>query len=199
MNKLIARVRGNPVWWGDGCCSFVAGMTIDADGSPRAYGPDNKGLDYTENAGHPGNWWGVVTRNGRPVIQSGLDEGQPCKGMYISTTSLQNAYEGLYDVRRYVNSEEVPFIVVPGFLRKRLPGIVMGCRAEVRYAGNNRVVECVVADSGPATHLGEGSIKLAKQLNIPSSARSGGLDKQLITYKFWPGVVSKFGYRLQPL
>ena len=34
-------------------------MTIDADGAPDAYHPDDIGRDYLANAGEPGNWWAV--------------------------------------------------------------------------------------------------------------------------------------------
>src|SRR6478672_2561316 len=43
-----------------GATMYKAKMYIDADGSPRAYGPNNSGLDWTANAGYPGNWWALV-------------------------------------------------------------------------------------------------------------------------------------------
>ena len=59
---------------------FKAGMAIDADGSPNAYCPDNKGLDYTANAGHPAangepaDWFGVVVdAQKNPVVQKAGD------------------------------------------------------------------------------------------------------------------------------
>lgn len=45
---------------------FEAGMAIDADGAYRAYHPTpGKGLDFLANAGSPGNWWALVTDNGK--------------------------------------------------------------------------------------------------------------------------------------
>ena len=35
-------------------------MTIDADGAPNAYHPDNTGLDDLANAGTPGRWEGLA-------------------------------------------------------------------------------------------------------------------------------------------
>src|SRR5579872_5891755 len=68
---------------------FHAGMAIDADGSPRAYHPDNTGLDDLKHGGYPGNWWGVATSNelstGEPLLQNSSD---PAPGNYVSTTSL---------------------------------------------------------------------------------------------------------------
>ena len=49
--KILRTVRGTAVQLlDDGSISFVGGMTIDADGSPHAYGPGGKGLDYLANA-----------------------------------------------------------------------------------------------------------------------------------------------------
>ncbi|GAB4023719.1 hypothetical protein GCM10028808_74810 [Spirosoma migulaei] len=43
---------------------FIAGLAVDADGSPRAYNKDNsKALDYLANAGKVGNWWALATDN----------------------------------------------------------------------------------------------------------------------------------------
>ena len=41
---------------------FESRLRIDADGAPNAYGPaGTEPLDALANAGHPGNWWGIVT------------------------------------------------------------------------------------------------------------------------------------------
>jgi len=53
---------------------FVSGMTIDADGAPNAYNPDDTGLDALANAGAPAHWDGVITdRSGNPLIQRKSD------------------------------------------------------------------------------------------------------------------------------
>jgi cold shock CspA family protein len=44
-----------------GAILYRAKFAVDADGCPRAYGPNDTGLDWTANAGYPGNWWGIVT------------------------------------------------------------------------------------------------------------------------------------------
>jgi hypothetical protein len=70
----------------DGSAFFYeAGLTIDADGAPHAYHPNEKsGLDYLSNAWRPGNWWALVTDNakpsGRPIIQGAND---PAPGFYM--------------------------------------------------------------------------------------------------------------------
>ena len=80
---------------------YEAGLVIDADGSPHAYHPDGRsGLDYLSNAGRPGNWWALVTHNGKPsgkpVIQKRNDPRRvftcrrpPCK--------LRASVEGIHD------------------------------------------------------------------------------------------------------
>src|SRR5262245_50331332 len=64
---------------------YAGGMMIDADGAYRAYHPANKGLDFLANGGKPGNWWALVTENGKPsgtpVVQGPAD---PAPGFYIS-------------------------------------------------------------------------------------------------------------------
>jgi hypothetical protein len=98
-----------------GVTLYRAKMYIDADGSPRAYGPNNSGLDWTANAGSTGNWWGIVTdSNGDPILQNSSD---PYPGMYVSTTSLVNSAYGTTNPLHYTNSETVPFIVLPSSVR----------------------------------------------------------------------------------
>src|SRR5690242_9239867 len=53
---------------------YKSGMAIDADGAFRAYHPDDRlGLDSLAHAGRFGNWWALVTDNGKssghPVVQ----------------------------------------------------------------------------------------------------------------------------------
>src|SRR5215468_3115940 len=42
---------------------YVTGMAVDADGSPRAYNPNNTGLDDNQNAKNGDQWVGVVTEH----------------------------------------------------------------------------------------------------------------------------------------
>src|SRR5215470_6261074 len=82
----ISTFQGSAVFF------FQAGMAIDADGAPTAYHPvHGRGLDNLANAGHQGNWYGVVTdtgqKNGKPVVQGSQD---PAPGFYVSPTALQN-------------------------------------------------------------------------------------------------------------
>jgi len=166
-----------------GATMYKAKMAIDADGSPRAYGPNNTGLDWTANAGYPGNWWGVVTdSNGDPIIQG---PGDPYPGMYVSTTSLVNSAYGVTNPLRYTNSETVPFFVLPSAVVS-LGGIRIG---DVGYVYNTQTGQgcfAIYADAGPSGKLGEGSIYLAQQIGINSNPRTGGTSLGIIDYIIFP-------------
>src|SRR5262245_23790627 len=125
--KTILRVAGQNVFLRDNrVIEFEAGMTIDADGSPRAYHPDDKrGLDYLANAGRPGNWWALVCENGQPIVQRDTD---PAPGFYVSTTAYIRPAYAEADPRRYLDSESVHFVVVPSQLRRLVKPVLLGCR-----------------------------------------------------------------------
>lgn len=162
--------------------AFKGGMTVDADGSPRAYHPRNTGLDALGNAGRPGNWWGIATDSrGKPYVQGPND---PAPGHYVSTTALVDGRFKPSDPRRYVNSEEIPFIAVPPQLKDQ--GVKLGDLVAVRNERTGKTVFAVVADIGPRDHIGEGSIKLAQELGINADARRGGASSG-VSYVVFPG------------
>ena len=84
----------------------------------------------------------------------------------------------------------MPFIVVPAPLRKLVKGIVLGCAATITRGSSGESVACVVADFGPAKHLGEASIAAARMLDVPCNPKSGGSDRQDFTYTFFPGIAA---------
>ena len=197
MSRVVATINGKSILQADdGSVTFIGEACVDADGSPRAYHPYGQGLDHLDNAGHPGNWWGIVTDSeGYPVLQGAKD---PCPGYYISTTSLQNSQFPRTDPRRYIDSEQVSFIVVPGPLAREARGIVLGCRAEITHLVTGKTISAIVADLGPASHLGEMSIAAAKALGLNPDPKTGGSSDQGFKYTFWPGVASDW-HPLQPL
>ena len=183
---LITTIEGFDVYNHNptGVTMYKAKMYIDADGSPRAYGPGNSGLDWTANAGSPGNWWGVVTdNNGDPIIQG---SGDPFPGMYVSTTSLVNSSYSSTNPLRYANSETVPFFVLPTAVVS-LGGITIGDIAYVYNTITGQGCYAIYADSGPAGKLGEGSIYLAGQIGVDPNARTGGTSSEIIDYIVFPG------------
>ncbi|GHM98654.1 hypothetical protein WSM22_01440 [Cytophagales bacterium WSM2-2] len=162
---------------------FTSGLAIDADGSPKAYHKDNKkALDNLANAGKPGNWWSLVTDNGKkdgnPLVQKELD---PAPGYYISTTSLQDDSKNVDDPNRYVDSENIPYIVLPpGFSEQ----FVLGDIALVVNRENNKRCYAIFADTGPANKIGEGSIYLAQKLGVNSNAKNGGISSGIVFILF---------------
>lgn len=167
-----------------GYIMYKAKMAIDADGSPRAYGPSNSGLDYTANAGSTGNWWGVVAdaTGTNPIIQGPSD---PYPGMYVSTTSLVNSAYATTNPLRYVDSENVPFFVLPSAITTS-NNIHLGDIGFVFNTTNGKGCYAVFADGGPAGKLGEGSIYLANKLGINSSPKTGGTTLGIINYVVFP-------------
>lgn len=163
---------------------FKAGADIDADGSPHAYNPSNTGLDANGNAKNGNEWVGVaVDGYGKPYVQNGND---PAPGYYVSTTSLENVLKLRSDPTRYINSEEIPFIVLPGGSTFAEQGVKLGDYAIVfnTQTGDNNFA--IYADVGPRHKIGEISIALAKSLNVPSSARTGGTNSGIL-YIVFPG------------
>ncbi len=165
------------VWW-------EGGLNIDADGSPNAYGPNNSGLDYTANAGHPGNWYGIVVdAAGSPVQQA--------NGKYVSPTALQDPSKNHEDPARYVNSETEPYLSIPSNAGRDY-GIHTGDVGFAYYRKTDKLVAAIVADVGPRNKWGEGSIALAHALGVPASPRNGGTDAGVVVVVFkgtrrgWP-------------
>lgn len=156
---------------------FECGMSIDADGSPRAYHPKNIGLDDLKHAGKNGRWWALATKKGKPVIQK--------SGYYVSMTSLQDFRYSPWDQRRYVDAEKIPYIVLPPKV-KRLGKVKTGDMAVVYNTHNHKLMYAIYADTGADTRIGEGSIALAKSLGINANARTGGIANGII-YLVFPG------------
>lgn len=171
-----------------GATMYRAKMYIDADGSPRAYGPNNSGLDWTANAGYPGNWWALVTDvNGNPILQNASD---PYPGMYVCATSLVNSQYGLNNPLRYVNSETVPYIAIPTNVLAS-GNIIRGDVAYVYNTVTGQSCFAIYADAGNTTSIGEASIKTASLVGVNPNVKTGGTSQGIIDYVVFPG--SGFG------
>jgi len=160
---------------------YEAGMAIDADGAARAYHRiDRRGLDWLAHAGSAGNWWALVTdngkRDGRPVVQGRHD---PAPGYYVSTTALYDTDNpNRRDPHRYVDASKIPYVVLHP---KALKHARLGDFATVVNLQNGRVAAALAADeSAPNLPVGEGSIALAKELGINASPRHGGKDAGVV-------------------
>lgn len=168
---------------------YTADLAVDADGAFKAYHPDDRpGLDALAHAGHPGNWWAVVTdneeRSGRPVLQRQSD---PAPGYYVSTTALYDRKkQNPRDPSRYVDAMKIPYIVLPP---QALKHARLGDFATVVNLDNGRISGAIVADESLEfpDRIGEGSIALAQALNIDPDPRYGGKDDGGVVYLVYPG------------
>jgi Fungal chitosanase of glycosyl hydrolase group 75 len=162
---------------------YESGMTIDADGAPNAYHPDNSGLDDLTNAGSPGRWEGLAKdADGEPFIQ-GPDD--PFPGYYVSATALADRSKAVNDPTRYVDASRIPFVVLPGGMARQL-GARPGDFAVVFNLRNGRSSYAIFGDVGPYDRIGEGSVALAENLGIRSDARNGGARRGIL-YLVFPG------------
>jgi hypothetical protein len=172
----------------DHSIAFQAGMEIDADGAYRAYHPppnSAEGLDDLGNAGHPGDWFGVVTANGKatgtPVVQ---DSADPAPGFFVSATALEDSRFGRTDPRRYLDAENIPYIVLPGGLGA---GVGLGDYAVIINRNTERLSYAICGDVGPRTKIGEASIAAAKAVGVPPSPRVGGISTKSSFYLIFAG------------
>ncbi len=174
-----------PIWRLPGSTAFFyeSGMTIDADGAPNAYHPDNTGLDDLANAGSPGNWPGLAKDNdGQPFVQ-GPDD--PFPGYFVSETALVDRTKPVNDPARYVDASKIPFIVLPGGMARQI-GARPGDFAIVFNRRNGKSSYAIFGDVGPSDRIGEGSMALAESLGIRSDARNGGTRRGVLFIVF-PG------------
>jgi Fungal chitosanase of glycosyl hydrolase group 75/Bacterial SH3 domain len=163
--ETLLKIGGIPIkrTVGESAFFFKSGMTINADGSPNAYHPENSGIDFLANAGFPGNWWALAVDNsGKPFVQGPRD---PFPGYYVSTTALVDASFQKRDPQRYVNSLEVPYVVMPGNGDFRgATNVKVGDFAVAYNSKNNKISFAIYADVGPKNQIGEGSIALSRAL-----------------------------------
>lgn len=185
--NLVKTVGSVRVYADSGALVYKTGATVNGDGSPHCYHPDDdQALDYLANAGEPGNWWGIYAPNGQPVVQSIY---HPAPGYYVSTTALTNAAYPEDHPDHYIDSERYPFCVVPGNFGN---GWKLG---DVGFVLNEKTQDnmyCATADIGPANHIGEVSMLLAKCLGLKPDPKSGGCESGIV-YVVFPG--SDPGYK----
>lgn len=159
---------------------FRGDLAVDADGSPRAYHPTNDkiALDFKAN-GFP---FAMVHVKGKPHIQGPTD---PAPGFFVSMTSLEDKTKAETDPRRYVSSDEIPYIVLPPVLVGNGKA-KLGDLAVVINKKKGKSSFAIFADIGPKTKLGEGSIALAAALDVKKNPKTGGSVVDLI-YIVFPG------------
>ena len=105
-----------------------------------------------------------------------------------------------------VNSDRVPFVVIPQGDFASVTGVRVGDVAAVVYG--NKKIYAVIADVGPKCKIGEGSIQLhelaghnvCKARNEPGDCtklRDVGIEKDVLYFLF-PGTAEKLGKDLSP-
>jgi hypothetical protein len=203
---IIGTIQGcEIVEEGDGRVYFEAKAGIDADGAngqhgkPVAYNDRGTGAEALSSGGMAFRDGRVVCAHpwARDVVILGPDDEPRVfpGGMIASKTWYKYPGKKDDDPAAYVDAQYVPYIVVPPLIVDEVRGVVRGCRARATWKG--RSIDCVVADRGPASKLGEMSVAAAKALGIPASPRTGGADHPKILYELWPGIAAP-GFELQP-
>lgn len=174
---------------------FISDLDVDADGANgqngkiAAYRADNKGSEHLANGG-------MAVRNGKVIgvhkwyadIVLVDKAGNPLvlpNGVIPSKTAYRFPGQKASDPAAYLDSETVPYVVVPPIVRTGTKGVVMGCLAFVEY--RDKRVKAMVGDIGPRHKNGEGSIELCRRLGIPHSPRTGGLSRPDVTFHIYPG------------
>lgn len=154
------------VYSSDNFVFYLSDFDIDADGHPKAYNHENTGLLHNVVAGYNSRTGkyspSVIVHNNRvPVIQK---SNEPAPGYLISSTSLK--IEGYSDtvMERYVNPESIPYIVYVNSPRSFLAHV--GDYALV-YNTANKIYSYAIFADGNNGIIGEGSMKLAQNLDLP--------------------------------
>ena len=184
---------------------FTADADIDADGAngqnggPAAYMVDDSGTEFLANGG-------MKIKNGKVICAFDwarsiviLDTDNEPKvfpgGIIASKTWYHHPGIDFGDPTAYVDSETVPYIVVPPLIINKTAGVVRGSKARVTLNGVS--VDCAVADRGPSNKIGELSIAAARAIGLPESPRHGGTETPNVFYELWPGIAAP-GFVLQP-
>jgi hypothetical protein len=155
-------------------------MSIDSDGAPTSYAPPGSGLkalDVLGDGGWPHTWYGGPKGpDGKWIIQGTSD---PAPGYIVTSTSWQN---GPNDRQTsYVPADTVPYWVIPETTGMAPLGSV-GIAYRPKFSSG--VFGFVVADEGPPTHYGEGSMALASKLGVDPSPVDGGCSGGIYTLLF---------------
>jgi len=153
-------------------------ISIDVDGAPNAYHPDDIGLDFLLNAGYkksilnsarnlfkkPG-WSNVLVPDPKNHRKPFVQTSGEFKGYFLAMTALHDSKKDKTDPARYVDARDIPYIVFPGaFLKKKNVGKVGDLGVAINLSTGEKA-PFIVADIGQwDASLGEISIALAEKL-----------------------------------
>jgi hypothetical protein len=146
---------------------IVVSMTVDVDGAPTSYGPDDKkALDFELNAHVGAKKSGAIVGylidgNGKPIIQGPND---PAPGFYISTTGYHDINnQKKTDPRRYVNASEINYTLLATSAKNK--SVETGDFCVVHSIKKNTTVFAIVGDTGNSSGA-EGSLALLQRLGF---------------------------------
>lgn len=166
-------------------------MTIDVDGAPNAYGPNDKqALDYEANAHVDADKKkpivGYLTKNDDGKTPIAQKAGDPFPGFYISTTAFNDPKNSRKtDPRRYVNAAEINYVVIAK--KAAQAGVKQGDFVVVHSMRTKQTVYGIVGDSGHSSGA-EGSLALLQRLGYPfKSGKTGSVDEPEIIVRYFPG------------
>jgi hypothetical protein len=159
---------------------IVVPMSVDVDGAPTSYGPDDKkALDFELNAHVGAKKSGAIVgylidKKGKPIAQ-GKDD--PAPGFFISTTAYADVKNPKQtDPRRYVNAAEINYTVLATSAKKK--GVGTGDFCVVHAIKKNKTVFAIVGDTGHSSGA-EGSLALLQRLGF--KVKSGKSSEEPIT------------------
>ena len=185
---------------GSKAIAFASQMQVNTDGAPDSYHPDDTGITHICNGVSVGpacTWkasclpefkqakaehfrgptkicfFAMATdANGLPIIQGGTD---PKPGYFVSTTALHQPGENIRTPQAQLDSNTVPFAVIPGtWQTSGKPGPRLGDFGVAYRRSNGKSAFFVIGDTGPRNKLGEGSVALHQALgNDPFMLRFG--------------------------
>jgi hypothetical protein len=200
--------------------AFTSQMQVNTDGAPDSYHPDNIGITHICNGVSIGprcTWkpncladfnqakaerfrgptkvcfFAMTTgADGVPIIQG---DGDPKPGYFVSTTALKQPGENVRTPQAQLDSNTVPFAVIPGHWQSaRQPGPRLGDFGVAYRRSTGKLAFFVIGDTGPRNKLGEGSVALHQALgNDPFVMRHGvrralrGISGRDVLYVLFPG------------
>lgn len=199
--------------------AFASQMQVNTDGAPDSYHPDDIGITHICNGvsiGSACTWkpqclpefrqakaegfkgpqkicfFAMATdARGVPIIQ-GPDDPKP--GYFVSTTALHQPGASVRTPQAQLDSNTVPFAVIPGsWQTSKKPGPQLGDVGVAYRRSTGQTAFFVIGDTGPRNKLGEGSVALHQALgNDPFVMRYGvrrarqGIGGRDVVYLMFP-------------
>ncbi len=181
---------------------IVVPMSVDVDGAPKSYGPDDsKALDFELNAHVGAKKSGaivgyLVDGNGKPIIQ-GPDD--PAPGFYVSTTKYVDVNNSKKtDPRRYVNAAEINYTVLANSAKAK--GVKPGDFCVVHAITKNKTVFAIVGDTGHSSGA-EGSLALLQRLgfNVKNGKSAPAITDIVVRYFAASNAAQQFFFKQSDL